>query len=188
MIEALMRIPFLGRKSEVYRTAEALVPVRKVLEDTARALAEKSKRPLNLRLPPAVGAAAGTAAGGAAGFAGMTVGAASGASGAAAMTSGLAAAGSLIGGGMLAGMAVVAAPAVVLGVAGYAALANHNHKKLVIQKQAILQEALRKQTAIQDRLRADLDNREADVAHLQALSARLAEIIENLRGDLDQTA
>ncbi|USQ70048.1 hypothetical protein [Roseomonas sp. TAS13] len=118
----------------------------------------------------------------------MTVGAASGASGAAAMTSGLAAAGSLIGGGMLAGMAVIAAPAVVLGVAGYAALANHNHKKLVVQKQAILQEALRKQSAVQERLRADLDNREADVAHLQALSARLAEIIENLRGDLDQAA
>jgi hypothetical protein len=188
IVEVLMRIPFLGRRSEVYRTAEALVPVRKVLEDTARALAERSRRSLNLRLPPAVGAAAGTVAGGAAGFAGMTVGAASGASGAAAMTSGLAAAGSLIGGGMLAGMAVIAAPAVVLGVAGYAAVANHNHKKLVVQKQAILQEALRKQAAVQERLRADLDSREADVAHLQALSARLAEIIENLRGDLGQAA
>jgi hypothetical protein len=135
-----------------------------------------------------VGAAAGTAAGGYVGFLGMTAGAATGTSGAAAITSGLAAAGSLIGGGMLAGMAVVAAPAVVLGIAGYATLATRNHKKLVAEKQAILQEALRKQDAIQRRLRTDLDNREADVEHLRALSARLAEIIENLRGDLGQAA
>jgi hypothetical protein len=172
----------------VYRTAEALIPVRKVLEDTGNALAERSRRRLNLRLPPVFGAAAGTVAGGAAGFAGMTAGAASGVSGAAAMTSGLAAAGGLIGGGMLAGMAVVAAPAVILGVVGYAVIANRNHKKLVIEKRSILQEAISKQEALQRRLRDDLESREADVAHLQALSARLSEIIENLRGDLGKAA
>jgi hypothetical protein len=181
-----MRIPFFGRRSEVYRTVDALIPVLKVLEDAGRALAEGSRRSFNLKLPPVIGAAAGTVAGGAAGLAGMTAGAATGASGAAAMTSGLAAAGSLIGGGMLVGMAVVAAPAVVFGVAGYAAIANHNHRKLVVQKQVILQEALRKQAAIQERLRADHDSLEAEVAHLQALLARLAEIIKNLRRDLNQ--
>jgi hypothetical protein len=182
-----MEIPFLSRRNQIYRSADALVPVRKVLEETGKVLAEKSKWRLNIKVPPAAGATVGVAAGGVVGFAGMTAGAASGVSGAAAITSGLATAGSILGGGMLAGMAVVAAPAVALGIAGYAVIANKNHKKLIFEKQALLQEALIKQAAIQEKLRYELDAREADVAHMQALLARLSEIVGNLRGDLGQT-
>lgn len=61
------------------------------------------------------GAAAGTVAG----VSGVVAGAASGTAGAALMTSGLAAVGSVVGGGMFAGIVVVAAAPVAFGAAGY---------------------------------------------------------------------
>ena len=61
------------------------------------------------------GATAGTVAG----VSGVVAGAASGTAGAAALTSGLATVGSVVGGGMLAGICTVAAAPLVFGAAGY---------------------------------------------------------------------
>jgi hypothetical protein len=179
---------FLSSRRAVYRTAEALVPVQKLLREAGVALSEKRRASWNFKVPPVIGAAAGTAAGGAVGAATVTLGAAAGAHGAAAITSGLAFAGSIVGGGMVAGMAVAAAPAAVLAVAGYAALARRNQRKLVLEKQALLQDALRKHDAvIRAQQQANIANAD-ELSYLRGLVARLEEVIGNLRGDLGQAA
>jgi len=81
-------------------------------------MAEKT----NPREPGAIistlsGAAAGTVAA----IVGVVAGAAPSTAGAAAMTSGLAAVGTVVGGGMAAGIVVVAAAPVAFGVAGFGA-------------------------------------------------------------------
>lgn len=175
-------------RSAVYRSAEALVPVRKLLREAGEVLADKGRTSWKFKVPSVVGAAAGTAVGGAAGAATVTLGAAAGAHGAAAITSGLAFAGGLAGGGMVAGIAVAAAPAVVLGIAGYAVLAQQNQRKLIQEKQALLQDALRKHdAAIRAQQRATSANEE-ELRYLRGLVARLEDVIGNLRGDLGQVA
>lgn len=170
----------------IYRTADALVPVRKLLREAGEALADKGRVSWKFKIPSAVGAAAGTAIGGAAGAATVVVGAAAGAHGAAAITSGLAFAGSLAGGGMVAGIAVAAAPAAVLGIVGYAFLAKRNHRKLLQEKQALLHEALRKHdSAIRTQQQATSIS-EDELHYLRGLIARLGDVISNLRGDLGQ--
>jgi len=66
-----------------------------------------------------VSTVSGAATGAVAAVAGVVVGAGEGTAGAAAMTSGLAAVGTFVGGGMFAGILVVAAAPVVLGAAGF---------------------------------------------------------------------
>lgn len=67
---------------------------------------------------------------------------------AAGITSGLATAGTVIGGGMVAGIGVLAAPVAILGVVGYALAKKHKNAKLA----TALGTAIAKLTAIQMRL------------------------------------
>ena len=66
-----------------------------------------------------VSTGSGAAAGAVAAVAGVIAGAAEGTAGAAALTSGLAAVGTVIGGGMFAGIVVVAAAPIAAGAAGF---------------------------------------------------------------------
>jgi hypothetical protein len=186
-----VRIPgleLLSSRHAVYRTADALIPVRKLLHEAGEAISEVGSSSRGIKIPSVIGAAAGTAAGGAAGAATVALGAAASAHGAAAITSGLAFAGSILGGGMVAGMAVAATPAVVLGVAGYAALARRNQRRLMLEKQALLQEALRKHDAAIRAQQQAAGANEDELRYLRGLVAKLDEVIGNLRGDLDQAA
>lgn len=67
---------------------------------------------------------------------------------AAGITSGLATAGSIIGGGMVAGIFTLAAPIAVLGAGGVAISINIKKKKLKEEKERLYFEALRKQDAV----------------------------------------
>lgn len=87
-----------------------------------------------------VGAAGvGLAAGGIAGVGLLSaMGSVAGLS-AAGITSGLAAAGALVGGGMVAGIGVLAAPAVILGGGAYATANKIKQKKLIQEKEMLIQ-------------------------------------------------
>ena len=61
----------------------------------------------------------GAIAGGTSAIAGVFVGAAEGTAGAAALTSGLASVGSVVGGGMAAGIGIVCVAPILMGAAGY---------------------------------------------------------------------
>lgn len=81
----------------------------------------------------AVSTATGGTAGGVAAVSGVVVGAAEGTAGAAALTSGLATVGSIAGGGMFAGICIVAAAPIIGGALGYGAY--RLYKKLATPKQ-----------------------------------------------------
>lgn len=173
---------------ENYGSLDALVPVKRLLDEAGAALADRSRTLLSSGVSEALGTVIGIGAGTAAGAAIIGAGAASGTAGAAALTSGLAAAGSVIGGGMLAGVAVVAAPAVVLGIAGFAAVSWRNAQRLDQERRTLLQAALLKHHAVQDELRGENACNRERADYLHALVVKLEDVIRNLRGDLgDQT-
>ena len=81
------------------------------------------------------------------------------------ITSGLAAAGALVGGGMAAGIGVLATPAVALGVTGYAVAKKRKNAKLA----AALGEAIEKLYAIQTRLMENAEHFAEEIAGIKML-------------------
>lgn len=111
----------------------------------------------------AAGVAVGSALGGGASFTALYFGGVTGMS-AAGITSGLAAAGALVGGGMAAGVAVLAAPVVVLGVVGYATVKKRRNSK----QATALNRAIEKLYAIQERLIANAEYFPKELAEIKA--------------------
>jgi len=103
------------------------------MENCPMCLSEKTKG--SVEKVAVASAGAGAVTGAVAGVGGVLAGGAAGTSGAAALTSGLAAVGSAIGGGMLAGIGMVAAAPIAFGAAGfgvyklYKKLASKNRNK-----------------------------------------------------------
>lgn len=83
---------------------------------------------------------------------------------AAGITSGLAAAGAIVGGGMVAGVAVLAAPVGGLAVAGYAITRRRRNAKLA----AALRTAIEKLHQIQERLTANAEYFREELAEIKA--------------------
>lgn len=80
------------------------------------------------------------------------------------ITSGLATAGSILGGGMVAGIGVLAAPVAILGVAGYALAKKHKSAKLA----AALGTAISKLYSIQERLMKNAEYFKEEIAGIKA--------------------
>jgi len=114
----------------------------------------------------------------------VTAGAATGTTGAAAITSGLATAGSVIGGGMMTGIFVAAAPVAIFAVLGYRIISSRNAKILKQEKEALLQQAIQKHDKIIRELNAKVKKVEGRAEYLSALNVKLEEIITNLKRDL----
>lgn len=110
-----------------------------------------------------VATAVGSAAGGAGSLAALYFGGTVGLS-AAGITSGLAAAGALVGGGMVAGIGVLAAPIAVLGVAGYAVAKKYKSNKLTIA----LTDAIAKLYEILTRLNENAEFYKNEIAEINA--------------------
>lgn len=174
----------MAERKPIYRSLDALVPVRTLLEEAGKAVNDKARTLGSNGIPEILGAVGGVGTGAVAGVGILTAGAAGGASGAAALTSGLATAGGLIGGGMMAGIGVVAAPAVVLGIGGYWFLNKRNANKLAEAKEAVLQEALRKRDAVLRELKATNTENQGRIEYLNRLTAQLVAAIDNLGADI----
>lgn len=108
-------------------------------------------------------AAVGGALGASASFTALFFGGSIGLS-ASGITSGLAAAGTLVGGGMVAGIGVLAAPVAVLAVAGYALAKRRGNAKLA----AALHTAIEKLHRIQERLAANAEYFRNELAEIKA--------------------
>lgn len=103
---------------------------------------------------------------------------------AAGITSGLAAAGSIVGGGMVAGVFVLAAPVAVLAAGGVGLASHLKNKQLRQEKERLYKEALAKHQAI---IKALKDEAEADkerLDYLQSLNILLSRAIDDLKADL----
>lgn len=173
---------------KIYESLDALKPVRRVLDEAGKALADQSRSLLSSGVPEVLGTVVGIGAGTATGAALISAGAASGTAGAAALTSGLAAAGGLVGGGMLLGVAVVAAPAVLLGIGGFAAATYWNNARLDRDRRALLQEAIRKHEAVLRQEKTENSRNRERADYLHTLVIKLEDVIRNLQGDLGEQA
>ncbi len=103
---------------------------------------------------------------------------------AAGITSGLAAAGGLVGGGMVAGVFVLAAPVAVLAAGGVGIASHLKNKQLRQEKERLYKEALAKHQAIIKALKEEADADRERLDYLQSLNILLSRAIEDLKADL----
>ncbi len=169
----------------IYKNIDALKPVEKLLDEASETLQDPDRTYSDdQQINEALVAAGGLGAGGAIGFASLYFGGSVVGLSAAGISSGLAAAGTLIGGGMVSGIAVLAAPAVILGLGGYALMAKRNRKILLEKKEMLLQQIQRKQNAIIEELGNTSRENEERIKHLTNLNYLLTSALNDLRDDL----
>lgn len=174
----------MDKKEIIYTNLDALKPVEKALNEANQAIQDSSRTIESSDIPEILAAATGVGTGGAIGFAALFYGGSVTGLSAAGITSGLATAGSLIGGGMVAGIGVLAAPAVILGIGGYAIINRKNRKKLIERKEMLLQQAIRKRDAILAHLGKEVNNNQKRSEYLQSLNIILQGIIRDIQADL----
>lgn len=131
------------------------------LKDMGEAIDEL--RPDFPKVADGAAAAVGSALGGAASYTALYIGGTTGLS-AVGITSGLATAGSVVRGGMVAGIGLLAAPVAVLGVAGYAIAKKRRNARLA----AALDRAIGKLYTIQERLIANAEYFREELAEIKA--------------------
>ena len=170
-------------KEQVFQNVESLQQVVNVINEASAALNDKARTMRESAIPEVLAGALGAGVGGIGSFAALyglgTVGLS-----AAGITSGLAAAGSIVGGGMVAGVFVLAAPAVFL--AGGAILLASNLKNKQ-EKERLYKEALQKHEAIIQALKAETDADKERLDYLQSLNILLTQAIKDLKNDLGKS-
>ena len=171
------------KKDMKFQSQDALSAVQSVIEEAGKALNDKSRKITDSPIADALAGAVGVGLGAGIGFAGLYLGGSVGLS-AAGITSGLAAAGHLIGGGMVAGIGVLAAPAVILGGAGIGIASHVRNKKLREAKELLYKEAVAKQTAIVKALKEEANADKDRIEYLQGLNVLLQSAIKDLKHDL----
>ena len=176
---------YVKKKKEMkFQSVEALQQVVNVVNEAAAAVSDKSRTIRESAIPEVLMGALGAGIGGIGSFAALYgLGSVVGLS-AAGITSGLAAAGSLVGGGMVAGVFVLAAPVAVLAAGGVGLASHLKNKQLRQEKERLYKEALAKHQAI---IRALKDEAEADkerLDYLQSLNILLSRAIDDLKADL----
>jgi hypothetical protein len=176
---------YVKKKKEMkFQSVEALQQVVNVVNEAAAAVSDKSRTIRESAIPEVLMGALGAGIGGIGSFAALYgLGSVVGLS-AAGITSGLAAAGSLVGGGMVAGVFVLAAPVAVLAAGGVGLASHLKNKQLHQEKERLYKEALAKHQAI---IKALKDEAEADkerLDYLQSLNILLARAIDDLKADL----
>ena len=102
------------------------------------------------------------------------------------ITSGLATIGSVVGGGMVAGVFVMAAPVVVLAGGGILLASNLKNKQLKQEKERLYKEALQKHEAIIQALKTEADADKERLDYLQSLNILLTQAIKDLKNDLGE--
>ena len=173
-----------NKKDMKFQSQDALKTVQSVIDEADKALNDKSRKMTDSPIGEALAGAVGVGTGAAIGFAKLYLGGKVVGLSAAGITSGLAAAGSMIGGGMVAGIAVLAAPAVVLGGIGMGAASQINKKRLREAKQLVYKNAIAKQTAILKALREESNADKSRIEYLTGLNIMLQAAIRDLQHDL----
>jgi hypothetical protein len=176
---------YVKKKKEMnFQSIEALQPVVNVVNEAAAALNDNSRTIRESAIPEVLTGALGAGVGGAISF-GILYGAGSvvGLS-AAGITSGLAAAGTVVGGGMVAGVFVLAAPVAGLAACGVGIASHLKRKQLRQEKERLYKEALKKHEAIIQALKTEANATQERVEYLQSLNILLQEAVKELKKDL----
>ena len=172
-------------KSEMnFKNLESLDSVRNVINEANAALDDASRTIATSAMSETLSGALGAGVGGAASFAALYFGGSVVGLSAAGITSGLAAAGAVVGGGMAAGVAVLAAPAVILGGAAVGIASHVKNKKLAEEKQALYTKAVQKQNAIIELLKNKARMSRERIEYLTSLNNLLQAAVRDLKHDL----
>jgi len=171
------------KKDMNFQSVESLQQVVNVVNEASAALDDKTRTIRESSIPEVLGGALGAGIGGVGSFAALyglgTVGLS-----AAGITSALAAAGSVVGGGMVAGVFVLAAPVAVLAAGGVGVAAHLKNKQLRQEKERLYQEALKKHQAIIEALKNEADADKERLDYLQSLNILLTQALKDLKQDL----
>lgn len=171
------------KKDMNFRSLDSLQQVVNVVNDAALALSDKTRTIRESPIPDVLMGALGAGVGGVGSFAALyglgTVGLS-----AAGITSALAAAGTVVGGGMTAGIFVLAAPVAVLAAGGVGLAAHLKNKQLQQEKERLYKEALRKHQAIIEALKREAEADKERIDYLQGLNIMLQAAIRDLGKDL----
>lgn len=173
------------KKSEMnFKDSKSLASVRNVINEANEALNNKSRTIADSAIPETLAGALGAGAGGVASFVALYYGGSVVGLSAAGITSGLAAAGAVLGGGMTAGLAVLAAPAVILGGTAIGITSHIKNKKLAEEKYSLYTKAVEKQNAILVVLKNELGQSKERTEYLTSLNTLLQAAIKDLKHDL----
>ena len=171
------------KKDMVFQSVESLQQVVNVVNEAAAAVNDKSRTIRESAIPEVLTGALGAGMGGVGSFAALyglgTVGLS-----APGITSGLAVVGSVVGGGMVAGVFVLAAPIAALAAGGVGLAAHLKNKQLRQEKERLYKEALKKHEAIIQALKSEADADKERYDYLQRLNILLIQAIKDLRKDL----
>ena len=168
----------------VFKSLDSLQPVVNILNEANEALKDKSRTICNSAIPDILLSVLGAGMGGSISFVSLyrlgTVGLS-----APGISSGLAAAGRLVRGGMAAGVLVLAVPIAVCAVGGVC-LAHHlKNKKLNNEKKRLYTEALKKHEAIINALKKENEANKERIEYLISLNKTLRMVIKDLKNDLE---
>lgn len=176
------------KKDMVFQSVESLQQVVNVVNEAAAAVNDKSRTIRESAIPEVLAGALGAGIGGVGSFAALYgLGSVVGLS-AAGIASGLATAGSIVGGGMVAGIFVLAAPVAVLAAGGVGLATHLKNKQLRQEKERLYKEALKKHEAIIQALKSEADADKERLDYLQSLNILLTQAIKDLKKDLGKAA
>ena len=166
---------YIKKKKDMnFQSVDALQQVVNVVNEASAALNDKSRTIRESSIPEVLGGVLGAGIGGVGSFAALYgLG-----------TVGLSAAGSIVGGGMVAGVFVLAAPAVVLAAGGVGLASHLKNKQLRQEKERLYQEALKKHQAIIQALKDEAEADKERLDYLQSLNILLAQAVKELKHDL----
>lgn len=172
------------KKDMVFQSVESLQQVVNVVNEAAAAENDKSRTIRESAIPEVLAGALGAGVGGVGSFAAL-YGLGS--------VVGLSAAGSIVGGGMVAGVFVLAAPVAVLAAGGVGLAAHLKNKQLRQEqlwqeKEHLYKEALKKHEAIIQALKSEADADKERLDYLQSLNILLRQAIKDLKNDLGKVA
>lgn len=176
---------YVKKKNKMsFPSTDSLQYVVNVVNDAAMALDDPKRTIKESSIPEVLAGALGAGIGGVASFAALYgLGSVVGLSGAG-ITSGLAVAGSVVGGGMAAGIFVLAAPVAILAAGGVGVASRLKAKKLKQEKERLYKEALRKHEAIIQALKNSAQESKERQEYLQGLNILLQKAINDLQKDL----
>lgn len=170
----------------VFPSVDSLQQVVNVINEAAAAVNDKTRTIRESAIPEVLAGALGAGIGGVGSFAALYGMGVVGLS-AAGITSGLAAAGGIFGGGMVAGVFVLAAPVALLAAGGVLLASDLKNKQLKQEKERLYKEALKKHEGIISALKAEADADKERLDYLQSLNILLTQAIKDLKNDLGKS-
>jgi len=167
-----------------FKTLDSLSTVISVIDEASEALKDKKRTIAQSAIPDVLAGALGAGIGGVGSFAALFFGGSVVGLSAAGITSGLAAAGAIVGGGMVAGIFVLAAPVTVLAAGGVGIAAAIKGKRLKEAKDRLLKLAIEKEHAINVALKQEVEITKERADYLSSLNILLQRAIHDLQTDI----